>query len=52
VDPQAEMVAGYGLIMPTGFGERLTDQDIEAIISFVRSPEKQPLPWVRTRVTR
>lgn len=37
VDPMAEVVAGFRAIMTTGFGDRLTDEEIEAIISYIRS---------------
>lgn len=37
VDPMVEVVDGYRPVMPTGFGERLSDEEIEALIEYIRS---------------
>lgn len=37
VDPMAEVVDGFRPVMPSGFGDRLTDEEIQAIIAYIRS---------------
>lgn len=37
VDPLAEVVDGYRPIMPSGFGDRLSDEEIQALIAYIRS---------------
>ena len=37
VDPSAEVVDGYRPVMPTDLGERLTEEDIQALIAYLRS---------------
>lgn len=37
VDPAAEVVEGYAPVMTTGFGDRLSDEEIEALIEYIRS---------------
>lgn len=37
VDPLVEVVDGYRPVMPSGFGDRLTDEEIEAIVAYIRS---------------
>ena len=37
VEPLTEVVAGYRPVMPSGFGERLSEEEIQAIIDYIRS---------------
>jgi len=37
VDPSAEVVDGYRPVMPTDFGNRLTEDEIQALIAYIRS---------------
>lgn len=37
VDPLVEVVDGYRPVMPSGYGDRLTDEEIEAIVAYIRS---------------
>lgn len=37
VDPMVEVVDGYRPVMPSGFGDRLTDEEIEGIVAYIRS---------------
>lgn len=37
VDPTAKVVEGFPPSMPTGYGDSLSDSDIEAIIAFIKS---------------
>lgn len=37
VDPLVEVVDGYRPVMPSGFGDRLSETDIEALIAYIRS---------------
>lgn len=37
VAPLVDVVDGYRPVMPSGFGDRLTDEEIEAIVAYIRS---------------
>lgn len=37
IDPMVEVVDGYQPVMPTGFGDRLNDEEIEALVEYIRS---------------
>lgn len=37
IDPAADIVDGYQPIMPTEIGERLSDEDLAALLAFIRS---------------
>ena len=37
VDPLVEVVDGYRPVMPSGFGDRLTEEEISAMIAYIRS---------------
>jgi cytochrome c oxidase subunit 2 len=37
VDPPAQVVAGFNPIMPTGYGDQLTDEEISDLIDYINS---------------
>jgi len=37
VDPPTQVVAGFNPIMPTGYGDRLTDEEIGDLIDYINS---------------
>ncbi len=37
VDPPAQLVAGFNPIMPTGYGDQLTDEEISDLIDYINS---------------
>ncbi|MGH9051642.1 MAG: c-type cytochrome [Acidimicrobiia bacterium] len=37
VDPLAEVVDGYRPTMPSGFGDRLSEEEIQTMIAYIRS---------------
>ena len=37
VDPPAQVVSGFNPIMPTGYGDRLTEEDINDLIDYINS---------------
>jgi cytochrome c oxidase subunit 2 len=37
VDPPAHIVAGFNPIMPTGYGDQLTDEEISDLIDYINS---------------
>jgi len=37
VDPPAQVVAGFNPIMPTGYGDRLTDEEITDLVDYINS---------------
>jgi hypothetical protein len=37
VDPPAQVVSGFNPIMPTGYGDRLTEEDINFLIDYINS---------------
>lgn len=39
IDPQAEVVEGFAPLMPSDFAERLSDDDIDALIAYITELE-------------
>ncbi len=37
VDPRADIVEGFGAVMPEGYGDRLSDAEIDALIAYIES---------------
>ena len=37
VDPGAEVVAGFDNVMPPGYGDQLTDQEISDMVEYIKS---------------